>query len=517
MLAARSDISRRIGELSPAKLALLMEKLGAAGGEGPRPAIPRRQRSHPSVASFAQQRLWFLAQLEPDLAPYNYQAATQVLGRLERRVVAKTLAILADRHESLRTTFAVIEGELVQVISPHGNLPLPVIDLAALPGEPRLVEARRLGAADQRRPFDLERGPLVRATLLRLAAADHVVLLTLHHIISDAWSVSILVRELGACYVAVAADLPSPLPPLPIQYADFAAWERETLAGPALAERLDWWTGQLANAPAALQVPVDRPRSPARMHAAGHHHFLLPGDLLPALAELNRRESATLFVTTLAAFAVLLGWWSGDADLVVGSPIANRNLAATEGLIGFFVNILALRVRLDGDPPFVDLLRQARATCYGAFDRRDLPFEKVIEALQPARLPDRTPVFQVTFTLQNTPTSALKIPGLAMREFDTAPVTVKYDLMLDLWEARAGLDACFTYDRDLFDPSTIERLARLYETVLREIGTCPEARLSRLRDALTRTDQEVRRDQERAFKLARSERLRTVRRTGGGG
>lgn len=514
MPGTSTDLSRRIGELSPDKLTLLMKRLGRTREPSPSSAIPRRKSSYLCVPSFAQQRLWFLQQMEPDRASYNCHAARRVQGGLDARVLAETLAALAERHESLRTTFTVLEGELLQVISPRLDLSVPLVDLSALPEERKMPEASQLGAAEQQRPFDLERGPVFRSLLLRLAEKDHVVLLTLHHIVSDAWSLWILVRELGAVYPALAAGLPSPLPALPIQYADFAEWERKTLAGPALEERLAWWTRQLDSVPTALRVPVDRPRSAARSHQAAYHQFMLPEDMVPALAALTRRENATLFVTTLAAFAALLGWWSGDEDVVVGSPIANRNLADVEGLIGFFINILALRARLAGDPPFVDLLRQLRATCYGAFDRRDLPFEKVIEVLRPARDLDRTPVFQVTFTLQNSPSSALKIPGLVVREFEAGAAMVKYDLMLDLWEAPAGLDACFTYDTDLFYPATIERLASLYGIVLREVAARPEVRLSELRNVLTRADRDLRGEQERAFKQSRSEKLRAVRRKG---
>jgi natural product biosynthesis luciferase-like monooxygenase protein/amino acid adenylation domain-containing protein/FkbM family methyltransferase len=430
--------------------------------------------------SFAQQRLWFLSLLEPDSPAYNLPAAIHVRGRLDPAALRASLDSLAQRHETLRTTFAVVDGEPAQQIHPELEIALPLVDLSHLSGAAREAEVRRLAGADARSPFDLQRGPLLRASLLRLQADEHVLLLTMHHIISDGWSIGIFVRELAQLYVGALTGHAAELPELPIQYADFSVWQREQFQGAELEQQLDYWRAQLADAQTVLELPADAPRPPVQTFNGAHHAVAVSAELADALRELSRREDATLFMTLLAAFDTLLHRYTGQTDLLVGSPIANRNLADIEGLIGFFVNTLILRSRLDGAMPFVELLRQVRDTTLGAFDHQDVPFEMLVEMLHPQRDLSRAPLFQVMFVYQSTPVPNLALPGLSIRLLESQSDTAKFDLTLTIEESGAGLLADFEYNTDLFAPQTIERLAGHWLRLLRGITEQPQIPLGRL-------------------------------------
>ncbi|HEX5890495.1 MAG TPA: condensation domain-containing protein, partial [Pyrinomonadaceae bacterium] len=373
-------------QLSAAKRALLEKRLaGRASVDTDEQTIRPIPRNGPLAVSLAQQRLWFLDQLEPGLVAYNMPAAVRLVGTLDVTVLNWSLNEIIRRHESLRTTFDSVAGQPLQVIAPHLELSIPVIDLTDLPAEAREQEAMRLSQEEAQRPFDLLHGPLIRAVLLRLQSEEHVLIVTMHHIVTDLWSQGVLKSELGALYEAGMKTQASPLPALSIQYADFAQWQRGWLKGDELDRQTAYWRKQLAGAPPSVDLPTDLAR-PAQMNYQGSTFlFELSAELTESLTALSRREGATLFMTLLAAFKALLWRYTGQSDIVVGTPVANRNREELEGLIGFFVNTLALRTDVSGDATFLELLSRVRETALGAYAHQDLPFELLVEELQPAR------------------------------------------------------------------------------------------------------------------------------------
>ncbi len=430
-----------------------------------RPALPltARTRRAAEPLSFAQERLWFLDQLAPGSSSYNIPVAVFLLGQLDGEALAASLREIVQRHEALRTTFAEVAGSPVQVIAQEPALDLPVVDLSGLPQEERQERARQLAAAEAVAPFDLEAGPLLRATLLRLGQEEHELLLSMHHIVSDGWSMGVLVSELAALYAAFREGQPSPLPELPIQYADFAIWQREWLAGEVLERQLAWWRERLAGAPTVLDLPMDRPRPPMQTFPGGAVHFALPPETAQGLADLGRQRGTTLFMALLAAFQAQVCRYTGRRDLLVGTPIANRNRLETEGLIGFFVNTLVLRGDLRDlpEPTFGDLLSRVREATLGAYAHQDLPFEKLVEELQPERHLAYSPLFQVTLVLQNAPMGVRELPGLVLEPVEMEG-GAKFDLTLAFDETVGSL----TYNLDLFDRATAERMAGHFATLL---------------------------------------------------
>jgi amino acid adenylation domain-containing protein len=429
--------------------------------------------------SFAQQRLWFLEQLQPGSSAYTLATAVRFTGDLQVQALAQSFSEIVHRHEVLRTTITAVGGEPVQVIAAPQPLPMPVIDLQHLPEDERETEVRSRIAAEAGRAFDLERGPLLRVQLLCLGQQDHVLLFACHHIVSDGWSMGVLLHELAALYPAFAAGQPSPLPPLPIQYADYAAWQRHRLQGKVLAEQLAYWREQLRDA-AVLELPTDRVRPAVMSFRGATQSFALSRSLSEAIKALSRREGATPFMTLLAAFQALLGRHAGQDDVVVGTPIANRAQAELEGLIGFFVNTLVLRGDLSGNPTFRELLSQVRQAALGAYDHQDLPFEKLVEELQPQRDVSRNPLFQVMFALQNVPQTALELSPLQVRRLGIEEPIAKFDLSLDLVETEEGLVGSCEYSTDLFEEATIRRLLGQYQRLLEGIVADPEQRLDDL-------------------------------------
>jgi amino acid adenylation domain-containing protein/non-ribosomal peptide synthase protein (TIGR01720 family) len=437
-------------------------------------AEPRRQ-----PASFAQERLWFLHQLAPQSPMYNIPAALCLRGALDVAALEQTLTEIVRRHEALRTTFAVAAGQPLQVITPPRPVPLPVTDLCHLPEGRRQAEARRRANAEAQCPFDLEQGPLLRTSLLRLGEQEHILLLTLHHSVADGWSLGVLVRELGALYPACRAGRPSPLPPPPLQYPDYAVWQRQWLQGAVLQEQLAYWRARLRGL-AVLELPTDRPRPASLSFRGAAQSFDLPSELLAALQALCRREKATLFMTLLAAFQALLGRHAGQDDVSVGTPVANRNRAELEGLIGFFVNTLVLRADLSGNPSFRALLARVREAALGAYAHQDLPFERLVADLQPQRDPSRNPLFQVMFALQNAPLTRLQLPGLTVSRLDTEEASSTFDLSVSLRETGEALAGWCEYSTDLFDEATIRRLLGHYRRLLEAIVANPDRRLGEL-------------------------------------
>ncbi|HEV2735462.1 MAG TPA: condensation domain-containing protein, partial [Longimicrobiaceae bacterium] len=444
------------------------------------PPVRRVPRDGPLPLSFAQQRLWVTDRLEPGSAAYNMPHALRMRGDLDAAALRASIGELVRRHESLRTVFEERGGVPVQVVRPAAQTALPAMDLHGLPEAARAREVRRLAQEEALRPFDLARGPLLRSTLLRLGDRDHVLLFTLHHVVSDGWSMEVLVREVSALYAAFSRGEPSPLPELPVQYADFAVWQREWLTGETLAEQIGWWRERLAGAPPLLEVPTDRPRSAWQSPRAARHGFALSAELSRRLRALSRAEGATLFMTMLAAWQALLGRWSGQDDVVVGTPIAGRTTRETEGLIGFFVNMLALRAELGGETTWAGLLGRVREEALGAYAHQELPFERLVEELNVERSLAHSPVFQAVFTLDRPGERAelLRLGGLALEPFGSGEGIAKCDLDLVVADDTESLAGSLVYRAALYEPETMARMAGHLEAMLEAMTADPRARLS---------------------------------------
>ncbi|HEX6904704.1 MAG TPA: amino acid adenylation domain-containing protein [Thermoanaerobaculia bacterium] len=453
--------------------AMTAAALGSTGADAPPPPIRRAPRDGGLPLSFAQERLWLIDRLQPGGSAYNIPLSLLAEGRLDVARLAAALSGLARRHEVLRTVFAERGGAPVQVVLPEADVPLPVVDLAGLPADRREPEARRLAAVEAARPFDLARGPLLRGLLIALAARRSWLLLSLHHIVADGWSMGVLVREIKALYAG------GPLPELPVQYADFAVWQRGWLTGEVLEGQLAWWRERLRGVPSTLELPLDRPRPPLPSPRGGEHAFALDGELSRRLAELAHREGATPFMVLAAGLFALLSRLSGQSDLAVGSPIANRHHLETEGLIGFFVNTLVLRADLSRAGGFRDLLLQVRETTLGAYAHQDLPFEKLVDELQPQRDLTRSPFFQVVLALQNAPLPQADLGEARLLPQEIPMGVAKFDLTFLFAEADDGRLTCLLqYASDLFDPPTAVRYARHLGTLLADLVARPEGRLA---------------------------------------
>jgi amino acid adenylation domain-containing protein len=458
-----------------ARLASRVESARAAAVGVPAPAMTRVPRDQALPLSFAQQRLWFLDQLEPGGTVYNVPSVVRLSGPLDLPALARAFDALVQRHESLRTTFAVRGGSPVQVIDPEGRARLDVVDLGSLPEPDREAEARRIAQEASQRPFDLERGPLLRLSLLRLSGHDHVLVLVMHHIISDGWSMGLLVHELTALYAAFSQGLPSPLPALPLQYADHAVWQRKWLQGEPLDAQLRYWKTRLDGAPGLLELPTDKPRPAVQSLDGAFAPFSLGRPLSQAVHALARREGVTPFMVLLAAFQAVLARYSGQEDVSIGSPIAGRTRAETEGLIGFFVNTLVLRTRLEGQPSFLELLARVREVTLGAYSHQDVPFEKLVEELRPERSLSHSPLFQVMLTLDSTPKAAAQgLSGLTPRPLDVEHRVARFDLTLGFVDGEDGFSGGMEYSTALFEADTVDRLLghlrMLLEGVVAEPG-----------------------------------------------
>ncbi|HST57595.1 MAG TPA: amino acid adenylation domain-containing protein, partial [Longimicrobium sp.] len=459
-----------------AQLAAAVEEVRRAGLPLLPPVLPA-DRTRPLPLSFAQERLWFLDRMEPGSTVYNIDWPFRLSGALDVAALERALGEVVRRHEALRTTFRTLDGAPVQVIAPFRGFVLPVEDLSHVAEVE--AEVRRRATAEGERPFDLAAGPLFRATLLRLAPDEHALLLGMHHVVSDGWSLGVLHGELSALYAAYRDGGESPLPDLPVQYADYAVWQREQLTGDLLDRQLAWWTERLAGAPALLELPTDHPRPAVQGYRGALEPVALPAALLGRLQALGRGEGATLFMVVLAAFQVLLGKYAGSGDVVVGTPIAGRTRAETEGLIGFFVNTLALRTDLSGDPAFRTVLRRVRQATLGAYEHQDVPLERLVAELQPERSQGHSPLFQVTFALGGeVPRGGL--PGLHGEEVDADLSVAKFDLALTLTSHAGGLDGTLGYRTDLFERGTIARMVRHLGRVLEQVADDADAPLSRL-------------------------------------
>ncbi|MEH2022777.1 non-ribosomal peptide synthetase [Nostoc sp.] len=443
--------------------------------------------------SFAQQRLWFLDQLICDNAIYNVLTVIRLTGSLNLTALEQTFNEIVRRHETLRTTFIVLDGQPLQAIAPSLTIPISVLDFRLLPDDEGELEATRIVSAEIEHPFDLSSGPLLRVKLLVLSNTEYILLLNMHHIICDDWSIGVLIRELGTLYTTFAQNQPSPLLELPLQYADFAHWQREWLQGEVLQTQLTYWQQQL-NGISMLHLPTDKPRLAIQSYQGATQFFELPKKLTDALEKLSQQEGVTFFMTLLAAFKTLLYRYTYQEDIAVGSPIANRNRSEIEGLIGFFVNSLVLRSNLAGNPTFRELLGRVREVTLGAYSQQDLPFDKLVEELHPERNLSHNPLFQVVFSFQNAPMSALELPGLVPSFINIDLKKTRFDLELHLWkcsddfrslwggnwEYSEGLRGVIVYSTDLFDQATIRRMLDHFKTLLSSIVANPEQRLKNL-------------------------------------
>ncbi|MHC5933206.1 non-ribosomal peptide synthetase [Nostoc sp.] len=465
-----TNTDENITELSPEKkrelLAQLLQK--------------KASQSHFFPMSFAQERLWFLDQLQPGQPLYNEAYAFHLKGSLNVTALAQSLNEIVRRHEVWRTNFTIVNGQPFQVIAPTLALALPIVDLQSLPEDALEAEVQRLATEEQARPFDLAKEALVRSTLLQLSQAEYVLLFTMHHIVCDQWSFEVLTWEVAELYKAFSKGKLSPLPELPIQYADFAVWQQQWLQGEVREAQLSYWKQQLSNIPSVLELPTDHPRPPIQTNRGAKQSLVLSKPLTDALKALSQQEKATLFMTLLAAFQTLLYRYTGQDDIVVGTTISGRNRAEIEGLIGFFVNTLVMRTDLSGTPSFREILNRVREVALGAYTNQDLPFEQLVEKLQPKRNLSHTPLFQVMFQLQNTLTTTLELPGLTLSPLVFDKETAKFDLTLSMVEIKQGLIGTLEYNTDLFNAATITQMLGHFQSLLEGIVVNPDQQISKL-------------------------------------
>jgi amino acid adenylation domain-containing protein len=469
-----SDHARRIADLTPEKRALLTLRLKERRAAADRKDAPRKRPDLDIFPlSFAQQRLWFLDQLAPKSPQYNIPAALHLSGPLDVNGFHRSLHAIVQRHEVLRGRFIPENGRPVQVVASGTPLPLPLVDLRGLPATARQEEAVRLATQEARRPFSVTDGPLIRAGLIRIDDDEHIALLTMHHIVSDGWSTTILTRELSILYNAFTGGEPGGLPPLPVQYADYASWQRNRLQGERIEVLLQFWRERLDGPPSVLNLPTDRPRPAMETYQGARLSFDLPRTLSEKLKDLARDHAATLFMVLLAAFRVLLHRYTGQEEIFIGTPVANRDRSELQGLIGLFANTLVMRNDVVGDPPFIELLHQERSATIDALAHQELPFEVLVEKLRPERSLSFSPLFQVMFALQEDPVRGLELPGLHCRLVEIDQGTAKFDLTLFMTVQEDRLNGMFEYNRDLFDNETIAGMAGHFILLLQGIAEDP--------------------------------------------
>ncbi|MBC1194395.1 non-ribosomal peptide synthase/polyketide synthase [Microcystis aeruginosa BLCCF158] len=465
--ATVAELAHLIGQLQQQNLTLTVP-----------PILPRTKDTELPL-SFAQQRLWFLDQLQPNSALYNIPMVLHFRGNLNQKALEQSLQEICDRHEVLRTNFVTIDGQPTQIIQTRRET-ISVVDLQDLPIQEQAEKTQQLKQKQATQPFDLAKESLIRITLVVLSETEHLLLVCMHHIISDGWSIEVLIHELTSLYNAYVQNQPANLAPLPIQYGDFALWQKQWLQGDVLQSQLNYWQNQLTAAPPLLSLPTDHPRPAVQSFVGTQQEFSLSPKLSQALTELSRQQGVTLFMTLLAAFDALLYRYTGSSDILVGTPIANRNRGEIEGLIGFFVNTLVLRTDLSDNPSFSQLLTRVREVTMDAYAHQDLPFEMLVEALQPERDLSHTPLFQVAFVLQNIPKSEIAMTGLTVTDLPPENTTAKFDLTLAMVNTDDGLKGIWEYNTDLFESSTIERLSGHFLNLLGGIVANPQARISQL-------------------------------------
>jgi amino acid adenylation domain-containing protein len=477
MIAKMTEVDP--GALAVAKQALLEKRLQGVRSGRAQSRIPRFPRQSPAPLSFAQQRLWFLDQLQPGNPAYNLFDAWRLRGPLRSDFLEQALKEVVRRHEALRTTFAAVQGQPVQVVAPGHDFRLQQIDLREAADREKTLQG--MLSQEAQRPFDVNNDLLFRATLFQLAEDEHVLLVNTHHIISDAWSLGVLYNEINHFYAALVADRPFLLPELPVQYADFAIWQRQFLTGDTLDRHVGFWKAQLAGAPNQIDLPTDYPRPTQQSFLGALEMLSLPESLSRDLKALSRREGVTLFMTLLAAFKTLLHRYTQQTDLVVGTPVHGRSQCETENLIGFFVNTLVLRTNVGEDPPFRELLQRVRQTALDGYAHQDVPFEKLVMELQPERSASYSPLFQVMFLHQGRSAHPLQLPGVTGTPMQVDNGSSKFDLTVIVNEATDTLGLAVEYNRELFSVPRMQRMLRHFGILLQEIIKNPEARVSQLR------------------------------------
>ncbi|WP_149030781.1 non-ribosomal peptide synthetase [Moorena producens] len=430
--------------------------------------------------SFPQQRLWFVEQIEQSLSAYNEQTALHLRGSVDVTILEQVLTEIVNRHEVMRSNVKMVDGSPVMVISPHLKITLPIVDLQQLTEPEQFAQLQQLAVKEAKRPFDLAEGLLLRVSLLRLGQEEHILLLTIHHIIWDGWSMGVFIEELSALYSAFCSQQPSPLPELPIQYRDFASWQRQWFTGEVLENQLNYWKQQLAGIPALLELPTDRPRPPVQTHQGSSLDFELNGELTEKLKALSQASGATLYMTLLAAWATLLYRYSSNDDIAIASPIANRTRPEMEPLIGFFANIIVLRNDLSGNPSFLELLARVRSCAMEAYANQDVPCEQLVEVLKPERSLSHSPLFQVMFVFQQAPIQKQKFASLTLTPLSLKSAIAKFDLTLLMEETGSGIEAKLEYNSDLFYQPTIVRMVGHFKTLLEGIVANPQAQVSKL-------------------------------------
>jgi hypothetical protein len=465
LLGVEVSLRKVFTDPTVAAMAREVEQQQGRGGEADVEAIRRVGRAGELALSYAQQRLWFVDQLEPGSAAYNIPSAVRLRGRLDEEALRRSLNEIVRRHEVLRTSFPSRDGEPRQDIHELSEMQLICLELRQADEAEREEKLQEILREEAREGFDLSSGPLIRAKLIKLTEDEHALAVTMHHIVSDGWSIEIIVRELAQLYDAFAQGEESPLPELAIQYADYAVWQREWLRGEVLDRQLQYWKRQLEGL-GTLELPTDRARPSAASYRGASERIHLSEELTQKLKQLSQREGVTLFMSLLAGFQLLLARYSGQEDIAVGTPIAGRNRQETEGLIGLFLNTLVMRANVGGNPSVRELLARVRKAALGAYANQDVPFEKLVEEIRPERSLSHQPLFQVWFVMQNIPVERIDLAGLRVETFPIEDSFTKFDLMLSFSEGQKELTGTLRYSTDLFNPRRIKRMLSHYEHIL---------------------------------------------------
>ncbi|MEH2171960.1 amino acid adenylation domain-containing protein [Nostoc sp.] len=494
-----------------AELAKEIDKTTKAGLKFKLPNIEQTSRLNYIPLSYAQQRLWYLNQLEPNNSAYNIFNAVRVIGSLNIPVLEQSLTEIICRHEILRTNFILEKGQPIQVIAPYLNLELPIIDLSNLSDAERDKTAKNLTKQETEKPFKLDTDTLLRFKILRLTETEYLLLFTMHHIISDGWSIGILIQELVSLYKVFSLGKPSSLSKLPIQYADFTIWQHQWLQKEVLEKLLSYWQQQLRHL-STLKLPTDYPRPITPTYQGSAEPFTLSATLSQKIKVLSNKQGVTLFMTLQAVLVILMHYYSGQDDIVIGTDIANRNQGETEGLIGFFVNQLVLRIKFDGNPSFQEVLEIVRSVTLDAYAHQDLPFDKLVEAINPERNLYITPLFQVKLILQNTPKTALNISGLTFQSLETETKTATFDLLFDIRDTEHGLMGLLKYSTDLFTAKTIARMLQHFEMILSQIVNEPTVKINELKEILVQADKQDKLTQETIYQNSLQQKLSKIRR-----
>lgn len=509
-----TDLAKRIAALSPEKRLLLLQRLSNKKEENfvHTQITPQSRESNCFPLSFAQQRLWFLDQLKPGNPAFNICQFIRLTGLLNVAALEQSFQEVVKRHEVLRTTFTVLDGQPLQVIAPPPVFKIPVVNLQALPEETIESEVLRLANEEAQKPFDLAKDCLLRVTLLQLSAIKYTLLLSIHHIAADAWSIGVLIHEITTFYESFSHNYPSPLSQLPIQYADFAVWQCQWLQGKKLETLLNYWKQQLGCQLPILELPTDMPRPRLQTFSGARQCLVLPKPFSEQLKALYQREGITLFMILLAAFETLLYLYTGQEDIVIGTDIANRNQPEIRGLIGFFVNQLVLRTNLSGNPSFHELLGRTRDVTLDAYTHQDLPFDKLVDALNPVRDMACLPLFQVKLILENTPSSSLHLSGLTIKPLQVEKKKTQLDLLCEVVETEQGIVVALEYNTDLFYSTTITRMLGHFEAVLTHVVDKPTVKLNEIIENLVKNENSQKIIQKKKRKQEFKSKLKIVKR-----